>query len=74
MRRSSVLAPAEGLSFARKVEGVMAPIVSNESYRADRSAMPLPTPKVHEHRRLPGYPVHFPTRSQLFVNARKLPN
>jgi hypothetical protein len=52
-------------------EGVMAPIVSNESYLADRAARPLPMPKVYERRRLSGYPVHFPTRSGLFVNARR---
>jgi hypothetical protein len=70
MKRLACLALAEDPHLARKIQGVMAPIVSNESYLADR-AKPLLMPKVRERRTLSGYPVHFPPRSALFVNARR---
>ena len=70
MKRPVFLALAEDPHLARKIQGVMAPIVSHESYLADR-AKPLLMPKVRERRNLSGYPVHFPPRSGLFVNARR---
>jgi hypothetical protein len=50
MKRYSVLVSPEEPHPACKIEGVVAPIVSHESYLADR-VRPLFVPKVHERRR-----------------------
>jgi hypothetical protein len=70
MKRYPALVSAEDPHPDRKIEGVVAPIVSYESYLADR-VRPLFVPKVHERRRLSTCILPFPPRWGLYVNPRR---